>query len=103
MKRLHCYAQRCPHDDCFIVGDVMALSALRNAIDEALRNGEGSMISFDSDGEGYYTLVFRRDDPEAWDTQYRAPSQDDRERFDPVALIEPGKYERLISAARFRP
>lgn len=54
---LHCYAQSQWHDDAYISGGRVALQALRDAIDIALRDGIGEVETFTSDGEGYSLFV----------------------------------------------
>lgn len=50
---LHAYGQRFWHDEALIVANKEALVKLKNAIDVALRYGDGRFSSTTSDGEGY--------------------------------------------------
>lgn len=54
---LHIYSPYQWHDEAFIVGTREALTALRDAIAEALSGAEGSAasLSFAADGEGFAT------------------------------------------------
>lgn len=66
---MHIYGQPCWHDDAFIVGDTTSLKALRDAIDKALdsEHNEAAMSSFATDGEGYRTIILKRDlDDTGW-------------------------------------
>lgn len=58
---VHVYAQRQWHDEAFIVGDVLALTELRDALDVALASGRGSALVFAADGEGYRLHVVRHE------------------------------------------
>jgi len=42
-----------------VVGDLAALHALRNAIDDAITSGTGGVFLAQSDGEGYFLPVVR--------------------------------------------
>lgn len=55
--KLHVYAQYSPHDDAVIAGDKEALTALRDAITQAIEGKEASFNSFTQDGEGFRVLV----------------------------------------------
>lgn len=62
MKLLHIYGQSVWHDPAFIVGNVSALKALRDAIDQAIKNlKEGKKVSnadfCTNDGEWYNIYV----------------------------------------------
>ena len=65
---LHIYAQVHEHDGAWIVGSRIGLTALRNAIDQALKDGSGWTASgyeaegdyvMASDGEGYDVRVIQ--------------------------------------------
>ena len=59
-KWLHVYGQHIWHDDVYIVGDLRALTTLRDAIDQAITDWEGETgYLFTSDGEGYRLRVAR--------------------------------------------
>lgn len=63
-KYLHIYAQHSPHDDAAIVGNKLALTELRRAIDEALEEHESEGYVIASDGEGYEVYVVRIENEE---------------------------------------
>ena len=54
---LHAYGQKCWHDDALIVANKEALIKLKNAIDVAIKYGEGRLSTSTSDGEGYDLYV----------------------------------------------
>lgn len=54
---LHLYTGTGWHDDAAICGTRAALEELRNAIDDALRDGAGVAEGFVKDGEGYFVFV----------------------------------------------
>lgn len=54
---LHIYAQDCWHFPAGIAATRDALEALRDAIDEALRDGWSCLDAFTNDGEGYSTYI----------------------------------------------
>jgi len=60
-KILNIYGQEFWHTDAKIVGNKLALIALRNLIDSALKNGKTSIGGitplFASDGEGYELTI----------------------------------------------
>lgn len=56
---MHVYGQYMPHDCATLRGTVAALTAVRNAIDVALKEGTGTAEVFASDGEGYKINVTR--------------------------------------------
>ena len=58
---VHVYAQSQWHDEAFIVGDVLALTELRDALDKAIASGRGSALVFAADGEGYRLHVVRHE------------------------------------------
>ena len=59
-KWLHVYGQEYWHDPVQIVGDLQALTALRDAIDQAIHDWEGKTgYLLTSDGEGYTIHVAR--------------------------------------------
>lgn len=60
MSLLHVYGQYEWHNTVWIVGDPDALTALRDAINDALVNREGSAETMTSDGEGYHAIVLKR-------------------------------------------
>lgn len=57
----HIYAQSQWHDEAFIVGDVLALTQLRDALNVALETGRSSALVFAADGEGYRLHVVRHE------------------------------------------
>jgi hypothetical protein len=61
MKIVHIHAQAIFHDDAWIVGNREGLESLRAAIDEALREGKGSIEAFVVDGEGFDISVIQTD------------------------------------------
>ena len=61
---LHIYAQEYWHTDALVFGTEEGLRALRDAIDAALRNGEGHTTSFCTDGEGYGVSMYLCDESE---------------------------------------
>ncbi|HEU0197080.1 MAG TPA: hypothetical protein VFQ88_07730 [Nevskiaceae bacterium] len=56
----HLYAQGAWHDEAYIVGNRTALTALRDALDAALRTGVGATELYARDGEGYATVCLLR-------------------------------------------
>ena len=57
------------HDSGYVVGNRAGLEALRDAVDEALKNGAGSGEVFETDGEGYYVMAALFNNPihsDAW-------------------------------------
>ena len=66
--KLHLYAQDDNHDDAWIVGDRVALTALRDALNQVLDGPHPAtgVQAFCEDGEGYTTLVMRVDEPDVW-------------------------------------
>lgn len=58
---VHVYAQSRWHDEAFIVGDVTALTRLRDALNAALEAGRGSALVMAADGEGYRLHVVRHE------------------------------------------
>lgn len=62
---LHIYGQSHWHDDATIAGTREALTALRNAIDTALRGGAAACQSFVNDGEGYNIMIRTLSDKDA--------------------------------------
>lgn len=66
MRLLHVYGQQVEHDDVVIVGNNEGLVALRNAIDDVLKNQDEDITNashFANDGEGYDTIIVRNDKP----------------------------------------
>lgn len=61
-RLLHIYAQDYWHTPAFIVGDVTALTALRDALNRALENGVAGALAFCNDGEGYNAIVAKVDE-----------------------------------------
>ena len=64
LNLLHIYAQQHEHDAAWIVGSKGGLTALRDAIDRAIKDGEGyTPIAHDevmaSDGEGYSVRIIQ--------------------------------------------
>ncbi len=58
---LHIYAQSEWHGEAIIVGNRIALEALRDAIDNALATGYGAATAFVGDGEGFHALVVKQE------------------------------------------
>lgn len=56
---LHVYPQHSWHSPATIRGNVEALKALRDALDEAISEGKSAARAFATDGEGYEILVER--------------------------------------------
>jgi len=56
-KTLHIFAQQSWHEEAFLIGTKEALTAVRDAINMALRDGESSASAFAADGEGYDIIV----------------------------------------------
>lgn len=57
-NELHIYAQQQEHGEAYIIGDRAALIALRDAVDQAIKDDSPvAFNSFTSDGEGYTTIV----------------------------------------------
>lgn len=56
---MHVYSQYMWHDDAVIRGTKTALSALRDAIDAAIADGEGRAEVYATDGEGYHVVITR--------------------------------------------
>ncbi|HEX7324293.1 MAG TPA: hypothetical protein VF292_02925 [Rhodanobacteraceae bacterium] len=56
----HIYAQGAWHDAAYIVGNQAALTALRDALDAALRTGVGAVELYANDGEGYAAVCLLR-------------------------------------------
>lgn len=59
LEWLHIYGQFCWHSDANIRGTREGLTALRDAINDALETGEGKAAVVASDGEGYPVIVTR--------------------------------------------
>jgi hypothetical protein len=59
---LHIIAQPAWHAPAFIVGTPMALTALRDAINEALAKGKATAVVEANDGEGFGVSVHLRED-----------------------------------------
>mgnify|MGYP003346249493 CR=1 FL=1 len=78
---LHLHPQYCPHDFAAILGNRVALTALREAIDAALRcSATNGFRAFGDDGEGYACVVGLFEDMVDVPLGYADPeSQDDRE------------------------
>lgn len=53
VRLLHIYAQYVWHGEAKIVGNRNALICLRDAIDDALKNGKSETTAMVTDGEGY--------------------------------------------------
>lgn len=96
MKRtdgtLHIYAQDIWHFPAGIAGSREALTALRDALDEALRDGWSCLDAFTNDGEGYSTYIAVAD--EATEPKLRLPYTDEcawdhrEDAVDPEDIIE---------------
>lgn len=59
---VHILPQQCWHDPAFIVGNREGLTALRDAINDALIHESASTEVFADDGEGYRVAVVYRHD-----------------------------------------
>lgn len=62
---LHIFPQYAHHCEAYIAGTRSELLALRDTIDEALALGDGEMLTFANDGEGYDVCVVMVSDDEA--------------------------------------
>ena len=63
METLHIYAQDCWHDEAWIAGNRDGLVKLRNAIDKAIVDGNGSSKRvFTNDSEAYQVKVIKLTD-----------------------------------------
>jgi hypothetical protein len=58
---VHLWSPEYFHDDSYVVGNYEGLMKLRNAIDKAIKEGNGKEEVFISDGEGYDLNVIRSD------------------------------------------
>lgn len=117
MQLLHIYPQAHEHGMAFIVGNTDALESLKAAIEYAIEHGQGeAMDAFTTDGEGFYTVVLRRD--EGWDDTggfWEAcviPYADvninrtAKERFGPEKIVDWERIKRILAerkAARAKP
>lgn len=56
---INLYPSDFPHTNGYVVGDVTALTKLRDAIDRAISGDDipATLTDFDSDGEGYEIVV----------------------------------------------
>ncbi len=66
---LHVHAQDMWHEPCYIVGNRSGLIALRLAIEQALKSGNGHADAMAADGEEYMVYVQRNHEPwqsESW-------------------------------------
>lgn len=54
------YGQDSPHSEALIVSDKEGLILLREAIDKALKSGQGVLNTFQSDGEGYQLIILKQ-------------------------------------------
>lgn len=68
---IHVYGPFSWHDDAHIVANREGLEAMRNAIDQALKNGEGNTDAFVNDGEGF-TLYVTLHDGELYSPEWDA-------------------------------
>jgi len=59
---LHIYSAWQWHDSAHIIGNEVALKRLRDAIDNALENGDDYAEAYTSDGEGFCTIVVKADE-----------------------------------------
>ena len=57
IRLLHIHGQYIWHSECRIVGNRNALIVLRDAIDEALREGQAETSAMVTDGEGYCVQI----------------------------------------------
>lgn len=53
----HIYAQESCHDDSYLIASRESLLKIRDAIDSALRSGQGACELFVGDGEGFILRV----------------------------------------------
>lgn len=65
-RRLHVYGPDQWHGETFAVGNRAALTALRDAIDEALETGSGLALAYAADGEGFSCGVLLLEEEEVW-------------------------------------
>jgi pyruvate/2-oxoacid:ferredoxin oxidoreductase beta subunit len=54
---MHLISQFYEHGEAYITGTEAGLLALRDAIEEAILNGDGKAAVFSTDGEGYRVVV----------------------------------------------
>jgi hypothetical protein len=67
-NKLHVYAQPQQHEEAWIVGDLKALTALRDALSRVIDGKQASGAkSFCEDGEGYTAVVLCVEDPKIWE------------------------------------
>lgn len=105
---LHIYAQYEQHDDAWIVGDLVALTALRDALTRAIEtNLPSSAKSFCRDGEGFNTVIIPSDEARMkgmrWPytateisiTGMKYPYHPDK-GVTPYELLAPGRYRELV-------
>jgi hypothetical protein len=68
---LHIYGQAFQHQPAAITGTSSALRRLRDAIDEALKNGTRPTLSMcTADGEEYEVAVIANEEPQNWALPY---------------------------------
>lgn len=93
---LHIYGQNTSHGEAYLVGDIMALTKLRDAINVALRDGDAATGVFAEDGEGYTVYVMKRQNLDDVQLPY---TDGDWEGKHPSQLITPQHYRDLHEGA----
>lgn len=101
MRRiLHCYASPWEHEEVLIVGTRPGLRALRDALEEALGDGDGTGAAAveAGDGEGYAALVVVAE--EAQMPRMLMPYSETDDRTDdgmlPAGLFTHERYTALV-------
>ncbi len=90
---LHIYGQEAWHDNVYIVGNALALTRLRNAINAVLGGPSTAKTeAFASDGEGFGIYVICNDDAEKWG-KLRVPYTQEYSRDGRATTIEPQELE----------
>ena len=93
---LHIYGQEMWHDDAYIAGTESELKGLLEAIQYALKDGDGSATAFVNDGEGYTIYVVQTTEEQADKmpvpyTDECARSKDEEVQFGPWKLLNISK------------
>ena len=83
-----------------IVGDIAALTNLRDAIDDALNTGSGGTQVFMSDGEPYLIAVVRENDMDPVYTTYANEVSPQRSKRETIDMEEVGNYLMASHKAR---
>jgi hypothetical protein len=104
-KKLHVFSQHQSHDDAWIVGDLAALTALRDAIQRVIDGKQASGAkAFCEDGEGYTTIVLCVEDPKIWENM-ALPYTDvegipQETNVFPFHVIDVDLYRRIVRSGR---